>query len=122
MLINDFYTLVKTEPGEGTVKALIVFNKAHQIFQGHFPGQPVVPGVCMMQIVRDVMEAATLHHLKISTGDNMKFLSIINPEQNNEVEVSISYTRNENVYVTSATLFWESVTFFKFKGNLEKEG
>lgn len=119
MLLNDFYTLIKTETGAGSVNAVVVFNKGHRIFEGHFPGHPVVPGVCMMQTVREILEVATSQALTIATGDNVKFLSIINPEQTAEVEVNIAYTIDDNGYKVNATLFGGDVTFFKFKGTLK---
>ena len=120
MLLNDFYSIVKQESGAGTVKAVVAFNKSHKIFEGHFPGHPVVPGVCMMQTVREILEIAASKKLKIVSGDNMKFLSIINPEQHHEVEVSIAYNPDGNRYLVQATLLAGDVTFFKFKGTLQE--
>ena len=120
MLLNDFYSIISQESGADSVKAVITFNSSHKIFEGHFPGHPVVPGVCMMQTVRELMEIAVSHKLRISTGDNMKFLSIIDPGQHKEVEVAISYTHEGDVYTVTATLLAGKVTFFKFKGTLQK--
>lgn len=119
MLLNDFYTLENQVSEGNQVKALIAFNKSHRIFEGHFPGKPVVPGVCMMQILREVMEVELSQSLKISTGENLKFLSIINPEETPQVEVTIQYTQRENDYVIQASLQAGTVTFFRFKGTFE---
>ena len=120
MLLNHFYTLLKQQSEGGKVSAAISFNKDHTIFSGHFPGHPVVPGVCMMQILREVMEIEIAHKLKISKGDNMKFLSIINPELNKDVDVAISFVQHADAYSINASLFSGSVIFFKFKGTFEK--
>ena len=56
ILLNEFYTILQRTPGPGVVKATISINKKHRILEGHFPGLPVVPGVCMLQIVRELME------------------------------------------------------------------
>jgi 3-hydroxyacyl-[acyl-carrier-protein] dehydratase len=119
MLLNKFYTLNKQESENGKVTALISFNSAHPIFEGHFPGHPVVPGVCMIQILREIMEVEVAHKLRISLGDNLKFLSIINPAEHNEVEVLISFTGNGTLNII-ATLQAGAVIFFKFKGTFEK--
>jgi 3-hydroxyacyl-[acyl-carrier-protein] dehydratase len=120
MLLNKFYTLLKQQSEQGKVTALISFNKSHPIFSGHFPGHPVVPGVCMMQILREIMEIEVAGKLRISHGDNLKFLSIINPEENQEVEAFISYLAKENSLNVSASLQSGAVTYFKFKGTFEK--
>jgi 3-hydroxyacyl-[acyl-carrier-protein] dehydratase len=119
MLLNKLYTLVSQESENGKVRALISFNRSHPIFDGHFPGHPVVPGVCMMQILREIMEIEVGQKLRITFGDNLKFLSIINPEEHKEVEAHISFTGDQSLLV-NATLQAGTVTFFKFKGTFGK--
>jgi 3-hydroxyacyl-[acyl-carrier-protein] dehydratase len=119
ILLDDFYTLTQKESLPGVVKAKISINKAHRIFEGHFPGLPVVPGVCMLQIVREIMEVHLGHDLRITASDNMKFLSVISPNQNPDVEVAINYTVDGSKLSISATLFAGTTTFFKLKATLE---
>jgi 3-hydroxyacyl-[acyl-carrier-protein] dehydratase len=119
ILLNDFYTLVRIDSGASTVKATIAINKAHKIFQGHFPGLPVVPGVCMLQMVKEIMEVNVGRELMIRAADNMKFLSVINPDQNSQVEALVNYTQEADRLSINATLFAGTVTFFKLKATLE---
>jgi 3-hydroxyacyl-[acyl-carrier-protein] dehydratase len=119
ILLNDFYTIQQKTSTPGVVKATISINKKHRILEGHFPGLPVVPGVCMLQIVREIMQVNSNKTLKITEADNMKFLSVINPEQNADVEVSINYTEDAGKYSINATLFAAAVTFFKLKATLQ---
>jgi 3-hydroxymyristoyl/3-hydroxydecanoyl-(acyl carrier protein) dehydratase len=56
MLLNSFYTLeAAPETTPTRVQATIRLNPDHAIFAGHFPGQPVVPGVCMLQIIKELL-------------------------------------------------------------------
>lgn len=119
ILLNDFYTMVHYEPSPGSVKAKISINKNHKILEGHFPGLPIVPGVCMMQIIREIMEVTTGKSLRLTASDSMKFLSVINPDQNNEVEVTVAYTEDSNQFLVTATLFAGAITFFKLKATLK---
>jgi 3-hydroxyacyl-[acyl-carrier-protein] dehydratase len=119
ILLNDFYTILQKETSLGVAKAKISINKNHRILEGHFPGLPVVPGVCMLQIVREIMEVTSGKELKISGADNMKFLSVINPEQNDIVDVLVNFSEDAGKFSISATLFAGTVTFFKLKATLE---
>ena len=119
ILLNDFYTLFQHDVAPGSVRAKISINRTNKIFEGHFPGLPIVPGVCMMQIIREIMETTTKKSLKLSAADNMKFLSVINPDQNSEVDVAITYTENGGTFLVAATLFAGTVTFFKLKALLK---
>lgn len=119
ILLNDFYTITQRDSALGVVKATITINKNHRILEGHFPGLPVVPGVCMLQMVREIMEVSSGRELDISEADNMKFLSVINPELNNQVEAVINYTEDASKFSINATLFAGPTTFFKLKATLK---
>ena len=58
-ILTDFYTLQSYDKNEKSFVANIILNKDHEIFKGHFPGNPVTPGVCMMQIVKELTEEFT---------------------------------------------------------------
>ncbi|SKC51441.1 hypothetical protein [Ohtaekwangia koreensis] len=119
MLLDNFYSITKKELSAGAGTAVIAINAEHKILQGHFPGQPVVPGVCMMQIVRELTEMAVSKKLRIIEGDNLKFLSIIDPRQNSEIEVTLTTKEENDTYIVTATLFAGATIFFKFKGTLQ---
>jgi 3-hydroxyacyl-[acyl-carrier-protein] dehydratase len=120
MILRDsFYSVIKNESSPGSIKALLAIQRDHAIFLGHFPGQPVVPGVCMMQMIKELMELNIQRKLQISTADNMKFLSVIDPRQNAEVEAMVSYTEDQGSYVLTASLTAGDVIFFKLKATLQ---
>ena len=119
ILLNDFYTIMNRDASDGAVRAKISINRTHKIFEGHFPGLPIVPGVCMMQIIREIMEVTTEKSLMIVSADNTKFLSVINPDHNQEVDVSITYSEDSGTFIVNASLFAGTVTFFKLKAALK---
>ena len=119
MLLNDFYSIVQQVPSANSVKAKILINKSHRIFDGHFPGVPIVPGVCMMQMVVEMVEVSTGKHVSLIAADTMKFLAVINPERNREIDVAINYTEDDGKFLISANLFEGPVVFFKLKATLK---
>jgi 3-hydroxyacyl-[acyl-carrier-protein] dehydratase len=119
MLLNDFFFIQKSENANGQLKVDIRIDKNHKIFEGHFPAIPIVPGVCMMQMMREIMEKEVKRSLIIRHGDNMKFLSVINPTEHSEIQADIKYdeTPEGNVNI-NASLFSGATTFFKLKATL----
>ena len=117
MLEGDFYTITSTSTEGNTINATLLINANHKIFEGHFPGQPVVPGVCMMQIVKELLQKSTGKQLRLRHGQDLKFLSVIDPEKNNLVQAEANYSllATGDINVT-ARLFFNETTFFKFKG------
>ena len=90
MLIEGLYTVESFQYQEQEITATIMLNKDHEIFKGHFPGNPVMPGVCMLQIIKELIERATSKNLFLSVSSNIKFMAIINPEKTPEVALQIS--------------------------------
>ncbi|MBO9693332.1 3-hydroxyacyl-ACP dehydratase [Chryseobacterium sp.] len=110
-ILTDFYTLTsyeKTEDGKFTV--YIHLNKDHDIFKGHFPGNPVTPGVCMMQIIKELTEELTGSKLFLKTASNVKFMAIINPFETPDLQLQLDIDENgEDVKVKNTTSFGETI-------------
>lgn len=92
-LKNNLYTikdkqLVQPTDG-GTTSGRKVLSGSYElelnpscfIYQAHFPGEPITPGVCIMQMGQEVLEDALEKTLQVIAVKNIKFLSIISPKE-----------------------------------------
>lgn len=70
----------------------IKLNSNHEIFRAHFPGNPIVPGVCIIQIVKELAEDVCGRKLAIRTVKNLKFLQILSPIEHPEVSFEVNVT------------------------------
>jgi 3-hydroxyacyl-[acyl-carrier-protein] dehydratase len=98
MLLKDFYKVNTLETVENKTTATITINKKHDVFKGHFPGNPVTPGVCMMQIIKELTESVVSKKLFMTSSSNVKFMAIINPEETPDLELSIVISETEEGY------------------------
>lgn len=117
-LLDDFYFLKQIENNGTGIVADIELNKDHRIFEGHFPGNPVVPGVCMMEMVKEVLEKSRGKNFLLSEGTNVKFMNILNPQENSHVKLTheISSETEEEVKLR-CTISNQDITFLKFSGS-----
>ncbi|WP_121808221.1 3-hydroxyacyl-ACP dehydratase [Mucilaginibacter kameinonensis] len=115
MLKDTFFTFSTPEFDGGLIKTTITLNPAHDIFKGHFPGNPVVPGVCMMQMIKEVLENYSGKKLRLIKADNIKFLSFIDPNQHGQVGLEVKMSVVNEQVKTDAQLVNEGVVFLKFK-------
>ena len=123
MLQGSFYTVLNNQSNSGSVSALLELNPDHHIFEGHFPQVPVVPGVCMMQMVKELVEDFTGQKLRLSKADHLKFLTIINPRENKLLQADISiHSNTKQSFQVTAAFFHQETVFFKFKGGFVVEG
>lgn len=112
MVLKDFYkVLSKEKTTDSKYSITILVNEEHEIFKGHFPGNPIMPGVCMIQIIKELTEKITESTLMIQTLANVKFMALINPEKNPELrlELDITMTEDHLVKVKNTTYFNETV-------------
>jgi 3-hydroxyacyl-[acyl-carrier-protein] dehydratase len=112
MLLKDFYKVEKLEKtGEGKYTAVVFLNKEHDIFKGHFPGNPVTPGVCMMQIIKELTQEILGSSLTMTSSSNVKFMALINPEKNPtlKLDIEISGDLATEIKVKNTTSFDETV-------------
>ena len=122
MLKDDFFFIQSVNDDHGVISAMLEINPLHKIFEGHFPGQPVVPGVCMMEMIKEVTETVTGREMFLQRADSIKFLSVIDPNINRNVQARIKYVDIENNLIEfEATLFKEDIIYLKFKGEFVAE-
>jgi len=120
----DIQTFAASQASESEqqVRAVTILNLQHPVFGGHFPGNPVVPGVCQVQMVRELVAKALEIPVKLYESDNIKFLSMINPVENPSIEFDIRIRpADKNQYVVHALIGSASSVFLKFKGKFQGE-
>ena len=65
----------------------IILNPDHLIYKAHFPGQPVTPGVCILQMLQELLLVETGKQLFIKNIKNAKFISMMSPVADSRVSV-----------------------------------
>ncbi|MEX0997080.1 MAG: 3-hydroxyacyl-ACP dehydratase [Flavobacteriaceae bacterium] len=112
MLLKDFYKIVSTDKIDDENYTVVVsLNKDHEVFKGHFPNNPVTPGVCMMQIVKEICEDLLDCELQLKSASNVKFMALINPKVNSRLrfELAISQGDNDEIKVKNTSFMEETV-------------
>ena len=110
-MLEDFYTLNEIQSlGEGKYTCYISLNPLHPIFKGHFPNNPITPGVCMLQIIKDITEGITHKELFLSKTANVKFMALINPNTSSELTLQLELTEQPDaIVVKNITSFGNTV-------------
>lgn len=116
-LANDFYRIETYEECESGAVARLKLNSEHVIYRAHFPNQPITPGVCMIEMLTELMEKRIGKPLLLRQIKNCKFLNRLSPDDVSVVSLSISYqiARQETVsYITKGTLSDDEKVFARF--------
>ena len=85
-------------------------HKEHDVFKGHFPGNPIMPGVCMIQMIKELTEQVTGKALFLSAASNVKFMAKISPEENEIIDLVLTITEDDTmIKVKNITSYEETV-------------
>ena len=90
ILKNSLYQVVGQESTEGAVCYDVRLHPDHTIYQAHFPGEPITPGVCVIQIAKELLEDHLHRFLAIKAVKNVKFLMVISPLQHPQVRYTFT--------------------------------
>jgi len=114
MLIKNFYTINDLTFNGSGIDATIKLNPNHEIYLGHFPEQPVVPGVIQLQIIKELLEEVMQAKLFMNNVTQVKYLIPITPNENPELAFSIiNKTKDENIIKSIITISYDDVIFTK---------
>tara|TARA_B110000285_G_C15138291_1_gene628772 strand:+ start:3499 stop:3864 length:366 start_codon:yes stop_codon:yes gene_type:complete len=111
---NKFYSVIQEELNEGTATFTITINDAHEIFDGHFPGNPITPGVMQMEMIKELLSRIVEKELSLVSIGNCKFLAILNPKERPSIDLVLNYTLQEDGrFKVSGQIKKEDTVFLK---------
>ena len=88
---NNLYIVTQCDKSNESALFHIELNPNHTIYQAHFPGQPITPGVCLLQIARELLEDHCGHKLEIRHVKNIKFLSVVSPIDHSSIYIRLGH-------------------------------
>lgn len=92
MILQDNLFAIKAQEA-GQPVFLISINKEWPIYKAHFPGHPITPGVCIVQMIQELLQVWLGREVSLVKAKNVKYLAIISPEE--VCELSVSFTSIE---------------------------
>ena len=90
MLIKDYYTIENVlKQDDGIVRFNISLNADCPVYKGHFPGEPVSPGVCNIQMIKECAEQVAGKSLLLNNLQQCRLTTLVTPLAHPQVEVKI---------------------------------
>ena len=115
---GKLYTIVTMEGKGEILNASVLIMRDHPVFDGHFPGNPVLPGVCTLQIAGELLSKYLDQKLILIKSDNIKFMSLVIPTGNTILNYEISLSQQlENVLSVKCAVTSNEVDVLKMKGS-----
>lgn len=118
MLIKDYYTINHISQEEGQAVFHISLNPDCKVYEGHFPGEPVSPGVCNIQMIKECAEQTVGKSLMLSNLIQCRLTTLVTPLAHPQVEVKIALEEKGGNYKLKAILGKGEETYLDLKAEL----
>lgn len=97
--VAQFFTLEAGEKNGNSATYRCRLHPEAPVFKAHFPGFPVLPGVLTLKMVVDAINASqffSTQTLTVQSIVNAKYLAVVNPQETQEVEISVALKAEKN--------------------------
>ena len=129
-----YYHILSSEITTDAGVFRVALNADCEVYQGHFPGEPVCPGVCNIQMIKECTEQCLGY-----AGDNLlttgkdsespsillshirqcRLTTLVTPQQHPEVEVRVAIlSRSEDTITFRGTIGKGEEVYMELKGEL----
>lgn len=110
--VAQFFTLEAGEKNGNSATYRCRLHPEAPVFKAHFPGFPVLPGVLTLKMVVDAINASqffSTQTLTVQSIGNAKYLAVVNPQETQEVEISVALKAEKNADEPAVFQFKASV-------------
>ena len=111
--MQEVYYIEEKNILEGKVIYTVCIDFAHPVFNGHFPNNPILPGVMMCDIIRHLVSDHLGSKVQLTLGKNIKFSKMIVPSSNNTYQIEISILDIQNEFEVRAMIYQDENVYFK---------
>lgn len=111
--VAQFFTLGAGEKNGNSTTYRCRLHPEAPVFKAHFPGFPVLPGVLTLKMVVDAINASqffSTQTLTVQSIGNAKYLAVVNPQETQEVEISVALKAEKNA---------DEPAIFQFKASVQ---
>ena len=111
-LTEGFFNIEAINDSDNGFEAVLRTNPKHPIYKAHFPENPITPGVCVIQTVGELLENKFNRKLYLKTVKNVKFLSVIIPEEGKKIKYSFSNIVDDEGCVKTQVTVSDDITVY----------
>ncbi|MBN1599203.1 MAG: hypothetical protein JW894_12990 [Bacteroidales bacterium] len=121
MPLSDLFSYKITENSPEELSAELSLNIDHDIYKGHFPENPVTPGVCLVEITRQILSSVLKCELILRKAKDIKYRSAIIPPFGSGIIINIKYHKTDEGIETSCTISENYNIYTKLRGVFSEE-
>ncbi len=83
---------------DNTLAAQVMVGESSPWFSGHFPDNPILPGIAQLHMTAEVIALSRQENLCIKRLSRVKFKRIVRPGERLEIHASATETKNQYTF------------------------
>ena len=95
MFLNNLYRIVDQVVDGEQARVTILLNRDSVIYKAHFPGNPITPGACIVEMCREIASRILKNDLVLEKAHTIKFLAGIHPGNTPRVMFVLQFKEQE---------------------------
>lgn len=112
-LLNNLFRITDSESADATTSRYrIELCSDSPIYKAHFPGMPVTPGVCIVQMAVELFEHATGLQLQLQAIKNAKFIAVMSPNDATAIGCSLTVGSATDTTISAQTVMTNGSTTY----------
>jgi 3-hydroxyacyl-[acyl-carrier-protein] dehydratase len=117
-LLNDYFRIdSQTTAGDETIFRVTLLPD-YCAYAGHFPGNPVSPGVCNIQMIKECAVQLAGQPLFLGYIAQCRLSAIVTPQATPHLQIHMQLSGTDDLFNVRATVCDDTITYIEFKGEL----
>ncbi len=112
-MFSDLFNISSRTQEAGSSRWEVTLNPESGIFKVHFPGNPIMPGACQLEMFRQLAGDALGKDVDIASVNNIKYLALIDPRELQRFTVTGTFTATEDATKCTVVVSSEEKTYTK---------
>ncbi len=88
VLQDNLFSIMSQAQEDGQPAFQVRIHKEWPIYKAHFPGHPITPGVCIVQMIQELLQVHLGRKVSLRKAKTVKYTAIISPDEVSELSVS----------------------------------
>ncbi|MBR1809825.1 MAG: beta-hydroxyacyl-ACP dehydratase [Paludibacteraceae bacterium] len=121
-MIDDFYTISNCQTDALNGEFEVELRPDCQVYKGHFPGKPVSPGVCSIQMIRECAEHVLDSRLHLRLIKQCRLTLLLSPALTPHLTVVVALlpdSGQDGQYTLDARIMHAGAVALLLKGTVE---
>jgi len=122
MLKDSLFSIDNQAIQENQFLYNVTIHADHEVFKGHFAHEPILPGVCQIQMIKELLNMQYQKSFKIRESRSIKYLKPINPTRTSKLSVEIKIVNFDSASKKikfKGRIFFENDVYMKIDAIVE---